>query len=236
MVDEKYVCYVYGIYVDGIVRYIGKGTGQRYKIHLQYAKAYLKKKQKGEILRLSKFYVNLINAIEQNSILDCKVMISNLSSEEAFAKEKELIENNIKFIWNVLPGGEGFDISKVIDKENFYRNLKIGIKKSWENPGRHNRHSEICKDRWRDEAARKSHQIILLKSWSKEGLKEMHSNRMKKIKSSKDGIKSQKNAANARWRIAGEREKQGRIARAMQLERSAKKNANISNSFLAFGA
>lgn len=100
--------YVYEIVVDGTVRYIGKGTGRRVARHLSVAKSINRQRAAGEIVKARRFYNKLAKVLRRGSIVDCHIIVSGLSSEEAFAREIEIIASApAGQLWNELSGGEG---------------------------------------------------------------------------------------------------------------------------------
>jgi transposase len=79
------IYYVYAIFIDNIVRYIGKGKGNRkdhhFKNHLRYNKS---------VNRILNYQIK--KAIQNNHLYDARIIFDNLSEQEALKKEIELIK------------------------------------------------------------------------------------------------------------------------------------------------
>lgn len=81
--------YVYGAYVDGVLKYVGKGYGNRYK-HCMSGKSTCEE---------------LNAAYRSGCIIDVQLLHGNLSESEAFTKENEEIEKiGIENLWNKVKG------------------------------------------------------------------------------------------------------------------------------------
>ena len=81
--------YVYGAYVDGVLKYVGKGYGNRYK-HCMSGKSTCEE---------------LNAAYRSGCTIDVQLLHGNLSESEAFTKENEEIEKiGIENLWNKIKG------------------------------------------------------------------------------------------------------------------------------------
>lgn len=101
--------YVYAIFVDGVVRYIGKGTGPRAKVHLRHANRLNALRASGRVIKASKFYNQLCAAILRGVSVDIQYLATGLSDEEAFAVETvEIAGRDAASLWNLKGGGDGF--------------------------------------------------------------------------------------------------------------------------------
>lgn len=135
-------CYVYAILVDGVVRYIGKGRGNRAFQHARVVRSAASRIAKGERLptryfKHRAFYAKLLDALNGGSNITEAIIASSLSDDDAFAVEvSEIQKVNSVQLWNVLDGGEGA--------------TPESQRKMWAEPGRRLARSEEMKKRWSD--------------------------------------------------------------------------------------
>lgn len=229
--------YVYAILVDGVVRYIGKGTGQRMITHVRFAKQLNKRRSAGHVIKVSKFYNKLAKALLVQSKIEYNVIAKGISHSEAFDIEAiEIAKAAPEQLWNVLPGGFGFDLDNLLDVEEFYRRLHQGIEDSWQKPDRRIKHVKGALKRWESEEARTNHSEILSNAWADEELCKRHGEIFRKRFASDEELsRHNSEIAKGRWKDPEQRVKQSHTAVAMQAARAAKKNSNLFNSFLSFG-
>jgi hypothetical protein len=100
--------YVYEIIVDGVVRYIGKGRGERHKEHLRTAKRILRIRSAGGTFRTSRFYNRLVRSIGLGQSIESKMVSIGLTETQALELEIAEIESRRKGLWNTFSGGIGF--------------------------------------------------------------------------------------------------------------------------------
>lgn len=142
------VAYVYCILVDGVERYIGKGRGNRAIQHIWQCRAAIRRRDRGEKVRVSKFHNLLIVAMRDGAIVGISIIIDDLTDEAAFEREIEEIEKRSKEqLWNQMPGGRGFTSREVAAQWTEERRLAMCAqsRKHWENEGRRQRQSEWAK-------------------------------------------------------------------------------------------
>ena len=82
--EDKNVYYVYGCYVEGVLKYIGKGKGDRWK-HCIGGTSTVKELNKDYFL---------------GKFMEVKILFDNLSEEDALILEKEHIRSN-QFLYNI---------------------------------------------------------------------------------------------------------------------------------------
>ena len=97
--DAEACAYVYGIVVNDVIRYIGKGRGGRAWYHVKYARVLLR--QPVKLSRSSKFYRKLAAVIQDGAGIEIKIFKTDLSDSDAFALERKLI-NHHRYLWNTL--------------------------------------------------------------------------------------------------------------------------------------
>jgi hypothetical protein len=152
--------YVYAITVDGVVRYIGKGSGYRLREHLRIARLILNKRAVGKKIKVSRFYNRLAQAMGAKSIIDEIIFTDSLSDDAAFALEMQLIaEQQEDQLWNATLGGEGFTSQEA--------------RLAW-TPERRARQSAIAKARWAKPGAREEHSQAIKAHWKRDEYRETH--------------------------------------------------------------
>ena len=103
--------YVYNLIdADGVVRYVGKGTGRRAESHLGVILALA---AGAPTTRASKVHHRFAADIRVGRQFRVAVVADGLSQADAYAMEARLIAKHRReteggILWNVLAGGEGF--------------------------------------------------------------------------------------------------------------------------------
>jgi hypothetical protein len=106
--------YVYAILVDDVVRYIGKGSGDRMRHHLKIVRSIVRRRAAGEAVSTTKLYNRLAKAWRAGADIQLSVIAGHLSDREAF--DREIVEiANTKGLWNEAPGGQGFSSEQWTD-------------------------------------------------------------------------------------------------------------------------
>jgi hypothetical protein len=83
--------YVYAVRVDGIVRYIGKGTGRRLNAHMKIVRSMARRRAAGEsVIAVSMFYDKLFRAYVAGSTIDHEILCDGLSNADAYRTEIEV--------------------------------------------------------------------------------------------------------------------------------------------------
>jgi hypothetical protein len=99
--------YVYAILVDGVARYIGKGSNKRAYEHVQIAERINRTRAAGGKTKGTRFYNKLAKALRSGAIVSEIILVDGLSDGEAFAIEREKIAAYGGQLWNTLEGGNG---------------------------------------------------------------------------------------------------------------------------------
>jgi len=100
-------CYVYAIYVDGVLRYIGKGTNGRVYDHMKEVRQRLTRRFK--LKNVSPiFQQKLTEAVIKGAVIEEIVIADNLTSKQAYElehcrMEKMVHDGKRTELWNVVP-------------------------------------------------------------------------------------------------------------------------------------
>jgi hypothetical protein len=100
--------YVYAIYVDGIVRYIGKGSNGRMHFHTIEARRINNRRALGANTDCTStnFYRKLAEAMRHGATITEEIMVDGLTDREAYWLEKQKIEELHKQsrgqLWNTI--------------------------------------------------------------------------------------------------------------------------------------
>jgi len=100
-------CYVYAIYVDGVLRYIGKGTNGRVYDHMKEVRQRLTRRFK--LKNVSPiFQQKLTEAVIKGAVIEEIVIADNLTSKQAYELEHRRMEEMVHDgkrtqLWNVVP-------------------------------------------------------------------------------------------------------------------------------------
>ncbi len=90
--------YVYQIVVDGVVRYIGKGSGARWKSHVAKAKRLNAIRATGATASVSVFYNRLAKAIRNGATIEQRLVMTGFAEPESYEMERAAIA--------VMPDGQ----------------------------------------------------------------------------------------------------------------------------------
>ena len=99
--------YVYAIHVDGVLRYIGKGTNGRMYTHMKEVSQRLTRKFK--LKNVSPFFQRkLTEAVMKGAVIEQIVLADNLTSKQAYKLEYRHLERlvyagNREQLWNAIP-------------------------------------------------------------------------------------------------------------------------------------
>ena len=97
--------YVYAIKVDGVVRYIGKGTGRRYAGHLAKVRQLDRRQADGlDATPPSRFYSLLLDAYRRGLKIEPVIVSDGLADRDAYRLEIETRKQYpAKQLWNERP-------------------------------------------------------------------------------------------------------------------------------------
>jgi hypothetical protein len=100
-------CYVYGIHVEGVLRYIGKGTNGRMYAHMKEVRQRLTRKFKLKNVS-PKFQQKLTESVIKGAVIEEIIIADNLTSKQAYELEHRLMEKMVHDgkraqLWNVVP-------------------------------------------------------------------------------------------------------------------------------------
>lgn len=103
--------YLYAVLVDGVVRYIGKGSGRRLRAHEKIVRAMARRHAAGEtVVAESQFYERLYRAYLAGADIAAEIITGGLTHEQAFREE---IAERKKYpslqLWNAVSCWERAD-------------------------------------------------------------------------------------------------------------------------------
>jgi hypothetical protein len=106
---ELPLAYVYGLWVEGVLRYIGKGRNGRENEHVRIAKSLIKCRNRGEKPKSTYFYNKLAHAVKTGAKIETHIIVAGLFDEEAYTQEVAFIAvvRHSGQLWNLDPGGRG---------------------------------------------------------------------------------------------------------------------------------
>jgi hypothetical protein len=99
--------YIYAIHVDGVMRYIGKGTDGRMYAHMKEVRQRLTRKFKLKNI-WPLFQRKLTEAVMKGAVIEEIVLADNLTSKQAYKLEHRHLERlvyagNREQLWNAIP-------------------------------------------------------------------------------------------------------------------------------------
>jgi hypothetical protein len=99
--------YIYAIHVDGVLRYIGKGTDGRMYAHMKEVRQRLTRKFKLKNI-WPLFQRKLTEAVMNGAVIEEIVLADNLTSKQAYKLEYRHLERmvyagNREQLWNAIP-------------------------------------------------------------------------------------------------------------------------------------
>lgn len=130
--------YVYEIVVDGVVRYIGKGCGERAKEHVRSARRIMRCRKAGEKVKTTRFYNRLIKAIAAKSTIEIRIVdVWECEADALGAEIAAIAAAPNDQLWNTFSGGQGFTSEWIRQQwaDPAYREKRANAaRKMWEDP------------------------------------------------------------------------------------------------------
>ncbi len=180
------MAFVYAIMVDGVIRYIGKGTTLRRPLyHVKAASAINAKRAIGLKVKALKFHNRLAKALREGAKIEHIILVEGLSDKRAFAREVIEISTR-RGLWNEDAGGKGVssNLRKTLWRDDpTYREKMLEHNKricvlprecggaaitayNKSDIGRR-RVSEVSKQRWADPEYKRRLSAALSKGWQR---------------------------------------------------------------------
>jgi hypothetical protein len=139
--------YVYAIVVDGVVRYIGKGSGNRTRAHMRLVRSIARRRAVGETVKTSHFYNRLTKEWLAGAEIQEVILADGLTHEDAYLREIAEIARLQDQLWNLWAGGEGSSKGYAKPPQQRQKIAKSN-QQTWTDSKLLAEHSERCKLVW----------------------------------------------------------------------------------------
>jgi hypothetical protein len=158
--NERRDAYVYAIVVDGVTRYIGKGSGDRLVYHMTIARRVLRTGSEGNPRGTTRLlYRELAAALARGAQVQLRKIREGLTSHEALSVERDVIASaKTDRLWNMRAGGAGGSPSLAVRQQ-----IAESVRKSWASPDRRLVSNTV--------RGRISKSLKLVQSWAEPGIR-----------------------------------------------------------------
>lgn len=206
------LAFVYAITVDGVVRYIGKGSGGRIREHILAMRKIARRRAAGEKVVASHFYNRLVKAFLSGADISWTVIEDGLSHDDAFRRERsEIAAAPGGQLWNLREGGYG----RGTVSEKLRSKIRRSMLLRYQRPGERAKITEHFKAMWADPEHRERH----IQAFKKKGQDPIYRARLSaaiKERCADPEVRERyRDAALKRWRNPEYQEKQRVAALAM---------------------
>lgn len=135
--------YLYHIIVDGVVRYVGKGSGYRAQQHLTIARRLMRTRADGGKAKASYFHNKLAKAMKSGSLIQHQIVADQLSEDDAYGREMEAIASApVGQLWNQKSGGS----DGVVYGPEVRRKLSVAATRRYQDPNQREQAKRIAKE------------------------------------------------------------------------------------------
>lgn len=208
--------YVYELLVDGVVRYVGMGKGNRVTVHLSIANRINRKIAGGENVTAQRVHLLLAEAIRDGATITNQFVFQGLTNEAARALEVQRIASwPSGQLWNSHPGGGGASAERMTelwaDPEWRARQI-VALQASWDDPD-YRAYSEAAKQQWSDPESREKLMAAAKEKWTPE-LRAWRSQKTQEQFNSPEARDRAREAIRARWADPVQRAKMSAAIRA----------------------
>ena len=132
--------YVYQIIVDGVVRYVGKGTGKRATSHIAIVRSIIRRRAAGETVRATHFQNRLAKAYRDGADIQIEIVADGMTDAAAFDLEVAQVARH-RGLWNMTAGGDAPPRATKRSPE-FIAKVTASNKAAWSDPDLRERQSE----------------------------------------------------------------------------------------------
>jgi len=140
------MAYVYQIIVDGVVRYVGKGTGKRAISHIAIVRSIIRRRAAGETVKATHFQNRLAKAYRNGADIQIEIVASNMTDEAAFNLEVTQIAAH-RGLWNMTAGGDK-PPRAVRRSPEFIAKVTVSNRAAWSDPALREQQSAQKKVHW----------------------------------------------------------------------------------------
>ena len=158
--------------IDGVPRYVGKGTGERCWDHMTDARAVIRARADGRHIPLKTMRNRLADAISRGATIQIDILAEGLSNEEAYAFEAGTIAFlGVTSLWNIGDAGTGLssELARIVNADPKKRAIaSAAIKQRHADPDFKRRHSDSLRKHWADPALREARSDVSKAIWTPE--------------------------------------------------------------------
>lgn len=135
--------YVYAYVVDGVVRYIGKGSTTRLHQHMQIVRRIARTRSEGKTVKAEYFHNKLCKEWLRGAAVEPRVIADGLTEVEAYERERvEIAAVVAGQLWNQKSGGS----DGIVYTDELRRKVSEGAKRRYQDPAQREQARRIARE------------------------------------------------------------------------------------------